>query len=80
MFKNKILFFSELCNHDNNKILTLKNLSFLSITSFIVITRSFKLIVENDSNNDNFDIDHSKDILNRKRSTSIFKTFKKKKI
>ena len=80
IFKNKILFFSERCDHDNNKILTLKNLSFLSNASFIIIIRSFKLIIENDSNEDNFDINHSKNVFNRKRSTVTLKTFKEMKI
>ena len=55
MFKDKILFFSKRCDHNNNKILTSKDLSFLSTTLFIIITRSFKLIVKNDSNKNNFD-------------------------
>ena len=86
MFKNKILFFFERCDYDNNKISTLKDFSFLSIISFVVIIRSFKFIVENDSNENNFDINYSKDVSNRKeltskkRSISIFKTFKKNKI
>ena len=80
MFKNKILFFSERCNHDNNKILTSKDLSFLSIILFIIITRLFKLIVENDSNENNFDINHSKDVSNKRRSILTFKIFEEKKI
>ena len=51
----------------------------MSIISFIVITRSFKFIVKNDSNENNFDINHSKDISNKKKLTSIFKAFKEKK-
>ena len=80
MFKNKILFFSKRCDHNDNKILILKDLSFLSNASFVIITRSLKSIVENDSNEDNFDINHFKDFFNRKRSISIFKIFKKMKI
>ena len=78
MFKNKILFFFKRCDYNNNKILTSKDFSFLSIISFIVIARFFKLIVENNSNENNFDM--RKDVLNKKRSTLIFKTFKEKKI
>ena len=73
------MFFSERCDYDDNKILILKNLSFLSITSSVIITRFFKFIVKNDSNENNFDINHSKD-LNRKRLTLTFKAFKEKKI
>ena len=86
MFKNKILFFSERCDHNDNKILISKDLSFLSTTSFIIITRSFKFIVKNNSNEDNFDINYSKDVsnrkelINKKRSISIFRTLKKNKI
>ena len=67
-------------------ILILKDLSFLSITSFIIITRSSKFIVENNSNENNFDINHLKDVsnrkelINKKRSTSTLRAFKKNKI
>ena len=86
MFKNKILFLFERCDHDDNKISTSKDLSFLSTTSSIVITRSFKPIVENDSNENSFDMNYSKDVsnkkelINRKRSISILRAFKKNKI
>ena len=80
IFKNKILFFFERYDYDNSKISTLKDLSFLSITSFIVITRFLKFIIENDSNEDNFDINHSKNVSNKRKSTLISKTLKKKKI
>ena len=80
MFRNKILFFSERCDYDNNKILILKDLSFLSNASFVIIIRSFKFIVKNDSNEDNFDMNHFKNAFNRKRSISTFKTFKEMKI
>ena len=50
------------------------------ITSFVVITRSFNLIVKNDSNENNFDINHSKNVSNKKRFILILKTFKEKKI
>ena len=78
IFKDKILFLFKRYDYDNNKILTSKNLSFLSITSFIIIARSFKFIVKNNSNENNFDM--KKNVLNRKRSTSTLKTFKEKKI
>ena len=80
MFRNKILFFSERCDYDNNKILILKDLSFLSNASFVIIIRSFKFIVENDSNEDNFDMNHSKDVFNKKRLISILRAFKEMKI
>ena len=86
MFKDKILFLFERYNYDDNKISASKDLSFLSITSFVVITRSLKLIIENDSNENNFDMNHSKDVSNkkestsRKRSISTLRTFKKNKI
>ena len=76
MRKNKILFISKRCEYNDNKVLTSEDLSFLSIISLIIII-SFKFIAEN-LNEENFDINFSKDI--RKRSTSIFKAFKKKMI
>ena len=78
MLKNKILFVFERYEYDNNKISITKNFSFLSIISSIVITRPFKPIVKNESNKDNFDMNHSKDISNKKRSISIPRTFKEK--
>ena len=80
MLKNKILFLFKRYNHNNNKILTSKDLSFLPNASFIVITRPFKPIVENDSNENNSDINHFKDVFNRKRSTLTLKTLKEIKI
>ena len=80
MLKDKILFLFERCDHNNNKISTSKDFSFLPNASSVVITRSFKFIVENDSNENNFDMNHFKNVFNRKRSTSIFKTFKEMKI
>ena len=85
MLKNKILFLFKRCDYNNNKILTSKDLSFLSTTLFIIITRSFKLIIKNDLNENNFDINYSKNVskkklTNKKRSTSIFKAFKENKI
>ena len=66
IFENKILSFLKRCNYDDNKILTSKNLSFLSIISFIVIIRFFKFIVKNELNENNFDINYSKDISEKK--------------
>ena len=77
--KTKFCFFKRY-DYNNNKILILKNLSFLSITLFIIIIRLFKLIIENNSNENNFDINYSKNVSNKKRSTSIFKTLKETKI
>ena len=79
MFKDKMLFIFERCEYNNNKISTSKNFSFLLITSF-VITRFFKFIVKNELNEDNFDMNFSKDILNKKKSTSTFRAFKEKMI
>ena len=76
MKKNKILFVFKRYKHNDNKVSTTENLSFLSIISSIVII-SFKLIVEN-SNEESSDMNSSKNT--RKRSTFIFKTFKKKMI
>ena len=80
ILKDKMLFIFERCEYDDNKTLISKNLSFLSKTLFIIITRPFKFIVENESNENNFDMNYFKNILNRKRSTLIFKAFKKKMI
>ena len=80
MLKDKILFIFERYKHKHNKILISKNLSFLSITLFIIIIRSFEFIVKNESNKNNFDINYSKDISNRKKSISVFKSFKEKMI
>ena len=66
MFKDKVLFVSERYKYNNNKISISKNLSFLSITLFIVI-RFFKLIVKNESNENNININSLKDILNKKK-------------
>ena len=76
MRKNKVLFIFERYKYNDNKVSTSENLSFLSITSFIIII-SFKFIVTN-SNEESSDVNSSKDI--KKKSTSIFKTLKKKMI
>ena len=76
MRKNKILFISRRCEHNDNKVSTSENLSFLSIISSIIITL-LKSIAEN-SNEKSFDMNFSKDI--KKRSTSTLKAFKEKMI
>ena len=80
MFKNKILFIFGRCEYNNNKVSTAENFSFLSIILFIVIIQFFKFIIKDESNENNFDMNYLKDILNRKRLISIFKTLKKKMI
>ena len=74
--KNKILFVSKRYKYNDNKVSASENLSFLSITSSIIIT-SLKSIIEN-SNEESSDVNFSKDT--RKKSTSIFKIFKEKMI
>ena len=76
MRKDKILFVFKRYKYNDNKISTIKNLSFLSITSFIIIT-SLKSIVEN-SDEKSSDVNSPKDT--RKRSTSTLKTLKEKMI
>ena len=78
MLKDKMLFIFKRYKYDDNKILTSENLLFLLKTSFIIIIRSFKLTIKNKSNKNNFDINHFKDISNKKKSISTFKTFKEK--
>ena len=80
ILKNKILFIFKRCEHNDNKILIFKNLSFLSKTSSVVITRPLKSIVKNESNKNNSDINHFKDVLNKKRSILTFKALKEKMI
>ena len=80
MLKNKVLFIFKRYEYNNNKTLVFENLSFLLKTSFIIIIRPFKFIVKNKSNKNNFNINHFKNILNKKRSILTFKTFKKKMI
>ena len=62
MRKNKMLFNFKRCKYDDNKILISKNLSFLLITLFIIIIRSFKFTVKNKLNENNFDVNSLKDI------------------
>ena len=78
MRKDKILFIFKRYKHNNNKVLISENLSFLSIISFIIITRSLKFIVKNKSNEDDIDVNSLKDI--KKRSISTLKALKKKMI
>ena len=78
MRKDKMLFVFKQCENDDNKISISKNFSFLSIISSVIITRFLKLIIKNKSNENNSDMNFSKDI--KKRSISIFKAFKKKMI
>ena len=80
MLKNKILFISKRCDYNNNKILISKNLSFLLVISFVIITRSFKFIIKNESDEDSFDTNYLKDISNRKKLISTLKAFKEKMI
>ena len=80
MLKDKILFVFKRYKYNDNKILTFKNLSFLLKILFIIIIRSFKFIVENKSNENNFDMNYFKDISNRKRSILTFKALKEKMI
>ena len=74
-----MLFIFKRYEYNNNKVSISKNLSFLSITS-PVITRLLKLIIKDELKKDNFDINLSKDISNKKKTISILKTFKKKMI
>ena len=76
MRKNKILFVFKRYKHNNNKVSTSENLSFLSIISFIVIT-FLKFIVKN-LNEESFDVNSSKDI--KKKLTSTFRVLKEKMI
>ena len=76
MRKNKILFIFKRYKHNDNKVSTTENLSFLSITSFVIIT-FLKSIIEN-LNEESLNVNPSKNT--RKRLTFILKAFKKKMI
>ena len=78
MRKDKMLFVFKRYKQDDNKVLASKILSFLSITSFFIITQSFKSTIKNKSDENNFDVNSLKDI--KKRLTSTLKVFKKKMI
>ena len=60
MRKDKILFVFERCEYNNNKNLASENLLFLSIILFVIIIRSLTFIIINKLNENNFDIDFSK--------------------
>ena len=76
MRKDKILFIFKRYEHNDNKVSAIKDLSFLSIISFVIITL-LKFIVEN-LNEKSLNMNSSKDT--RKRSTSTPRTFKEKMI
>ena len=75
MRKNKILFIFKRCKYNDNKVSALKNLSFLSIILFLIITRSLTLIVKNKSNENNFDMNSSKD--NKKNQHQFLRHLRK---
>ena len=72
MLKDKILFIFKRYKYNDNKILTSEDLSFLSIISSNAIIRSFKFTVKNILNENDFDINFSKNI--EKRLISTFKS------
>ena len=76
MRKDKILFIFKRYKHDDNKVSISENLSFLLITLFIIITRFFKSIIKNKSNENVFDVNFSKDV--KKRSTSTLRAFRRR--
>ena len=78
MLKNKSLFIFKRCDYNNNKMSLSKDFLFLFIISFIIITRSLKSIIKNKLNKNDFDIEYIKNTSNKKKSTLIFKAFKKK--
>ena len=78
IFKNKILFIFKRYKYNNNKISITKNLSFLSIISFIIIIQFFRFIIKNELNENNFNVNYLKNILNKKRLISNFIILKKK--
>ena len=80
MLKNKLLFIFKRCDYNDNKMSLLKNHSFLLIISFVIIKRSFKFIIKNKLNENDFNIEYIKNILNKKKLILIFKVFKKKMI
>ena len=80
MLKDKVLFVFKRYKYNDNKTSISENLSFLSKTSFVIITRPFKFIIKDESNENNVDMNHFKDISNKKKSTLTFKIFKKKMI
>ena len=75
-----MLFIFKRYKYNDNKTSIFENLSFLSKTLFVIITRFFKFIIKNKSNENNFDINYFKNISNKKKSILTFKIFKKKMI
>ena len=75
-----MLFIFKRYKYNHNKALAFENLSFLLKTLSIVIIRPFKFIIKNESNENNFDMNYSKNISNRKRSILTFRAFKEKMI
>ena len=69
--KNKILFIFKRYKYNDNKILILKNLSFLLITLFFIIIKLFKYINKSKLNENNFDINYFKNILNKKKLRNL---------
>ena len=76
MRKNKMFFIFERYKNNDNKVSTFKNLSFLSIALFIIIT--FLKFIAKNSNEESSDVNFSKNI--KKKLTSTLKTLKKKMI
>ena len=60
ILKSKILIVFKRYDYNDNKKFILKNLSFLTITLFFIIIRSFKFIIQNELNEDNFDMNYLK--------------------
>ena len=75
-----MLFIFKRYKYNHNKALAFENLSFLLKTLSIIIIRPFKFIIKNESNENNFDMNYSKNISNRKRSILTFRAFKEKMI
>ena len=73
-----MLFIFKRYKYNDNKTLIFKNLSFLLKTLFIIIIRSFKSIIKNKLNKNNFDIIYFKNTSNKKKSILTFKELKKK--
>ena len=64
MLKNKLLFIYKRYKYNNNKMSLSKNFSLLSIILIVVRTRSLKFNIKNKLNEDDFDIEFLKNILN----------------
>ena len=80
MLKDKVLFVPGRCEHDDNKVSTAEDLSFLPTTPSVVITRPPKPTAKDESDEDSSGMDHSKDTSNRKRSTPTPRALKEKMI